>query len=177
MIRRFHRRIRKKIRQGYVRVLRSPGAPREIAGGMALGLFVSMLPALQMPVVLLLVAAIRRLAGVRLSSVAALAGVWLTNPVTGAALYGLAWMVGRPIVQLFLPHAALPADGLELSLAQLVALGPVALEILLCLLVGGAICGVPIAVAGYHLTLRAVARYQERVRLRLLRPALARAAA
>jgi len=167
-------RIRKQLRQGYVRLLKSPGAPREVAGGMAVGLFISMLPALQMPLALLVVAAIRRASGVRLSKVAAVTGVWLTNPLTGAALYGLAWMVGRPVVHLFLPGAELPTEGIELSLAQIAALGPFALDILLCLVVGGILCGVPIAVAGYHLTLRAVGRYQARVLARRARIAPAR---
>ena len=162
-------RIRKQLRQGYVRLLKSPGAPREVAGGMAVGLFISMLPALQMPLALLAVALIRRTAGIRLSKVAALTGVWLTNPLTGAALYGLAWLVGRPVVHLVVPGAELPAEGIELSLAQLGALGPFALDIVLCLVVGGVVCGVPIAIAGYHLTLRAVRRYQARVLARRAR--------
>ena len=170
------RTLRKKIRQGYVRLLRSPGAPREVAGGMAVGLFISMIPALQMPLALLAVEAIRRLTGIKLSRVAAVTGVWLTNPLTGTALYGLAWLVGKPVVHLFLPHAALPAHGFELSLAELVALGPFALQMLLCLLVGGILCGVPIAVAGYHLTLRAVERYQVRIAGRRQRVRLAVAA-
>lgn len=169
---RAYRRLRKKIRQGWVRLLRCPGAPREVAGGMALGLFVAMLPAIQMPLVLLLVALLRKL-GVRLSPVAALAGVWLTNPVTGGALYGLAWLVGRPVVRLFWPEAgALPVEQLGLSVSELLALGPFALQILLCLLIGGVLTGLPIAFTGYHVTLRAVARYRERVFRRRSRQSL-----
>lgn len=167
-------RLRKQIRQGYVRLLKCPGAPREVAGGMAVGLFISMLPGLQMPLALLAVGAIRRASGMKLSRVAALTGVWLTNPLTGAALYGLAWLVGRPIVQLFFPNTSLPLQGFELSFAELSALGPFALQMLLCLLVGGVLCGVPIAVAGYHLTLRAVRRYQSRVLERRARLAASR---
>ena len=163
------RTLRKKVRQGWVRLLRSPGAPREVAGGMAAGLFISMLPAIQMPLALLAVEAMRRLFGVKLARVAALTGVWLTNPLTGTALYGLAWLVGKPVVRLFLPSAALPAGGFELSIAELLALGPFALQMLLCLVVGGVLCGVPIAIAGYHLTLRAVERYQTRLATRRLR--------
>jgi uncharacterized protein len=163
------RTLRKKIRYGYVRLLRSPGAPREVAGGMALGLFISMLPAIQMPLALLAVEGIRRIFGLKLSRVAAVTGVWLTNPVTGTALYGLAWLVGKPVVHLFLPGAELPAEGIQLSLSELAALGPFALQIILALVVGGIICGVPIALAGYHLTLRAVERYQQRRAERRLR--------
>ncbi|WP_373046272.1 DUF2062 domain-containing protein [Vulgatibacter sp.] len=161
--------LRKKLRQGYVRLLRSPGAPRQVAGGMALGLFVSMMPVLQMPVALLLVEVLRRACGVRLSRVAALSGVWLTNPVTAAGLYGIAWFVGKPVVRLLLPSVALDMPMPGLSLAELGAAGPFALQIALCLGVGGVLVGIPIAVFGYHLTLRAVERYQARRASRRLR--------
>lgn len=156
------RRLRKRSRQAYLRVLRSPGAPREIAGGLAIGLFVALLPVIQMPIAVGAAALARRLFGIRLSMVAAAAGVWFTNPLTGAPIFGLAFLVGRPIVRLVLPDSWLSSAGTKLSLADLTSAGPFAIEAGASLVLGGVLLGLPIAYIGYKLALRVVARYQAR---------------
>src|SRR5919201_2436185 len=151
---------RKRLRQGYVRLLRSRGAPHEIAGGLAVGLFVAFLPVLQMPVAVGLAAIIGWITQRRLSGVAAAAGVWLTTPVTAGPLYGLSFFAGRPIAGLVMP--SVPSDLPPLDLAHVWSMGPVALRALLALLFGGVIVGVPVALIGYWLAHRMVARYQKR---------------
>ncbi|WP_373046274.1 DUF2062 domain-containing protein [Vulgatibacter sp.] len=169
-------RLRKKARQGYVRLLKSPGAPREIAGGVALGLFVAMLPVMgvQMPLAILLAELLRRVFRIRLSRLAAAAGVWLTNPVTAAPIYGLCWLAGRPVARLLLPSHQIASEGVTLSVSDLAAAGPFALELLCGLTIGGILFGIPVAVAGYKLTLQAVHRYQARKGERRMRLAAAR---
>ena len=171
---------RKRLRQAYVRLLRSPGAPHEIAGGLAVGLLVAFLPVLQMPVAVGLAAILGWITQRRLSRVAAAAGVWLTNPITAGPLYGLSFLVGRPIVGLVLP-SSVPADLPALDLSHLWSMGPVAMHALLALLFGGVIVGVPVALIGYWFAHRMVSRYQNRRRERRTRagvavavPALAR---
>lgn len=163
--------MKKKLRYAWVRLLKSPGAPREIAGGLALGLFVAMLPVMgaQMLVSLALAEVLRRIFKIRLSRVAAAAGVWLTNPVTAAPLYGLCWLIGRPIARLVLPAHLLAGADVQLSISDLTAAGPFLVELLVGLTIGGILTGVPIAVAGYKLTLRAAHRYQQRKALRRAR--------
>ena len=141
-------------------MLRSPGAPKEIAGGLAVGLFVAFLPGFQMPMAVGLAALIGLVSGLRLSKVAAAAGVWLTNPVTGGPLYGLAFLIGRPITR-FLTGSA-PDSLPPLDLKHLAALGPVALQSLLALLLGGIVVGIPVAIAGYRASIVLVRQYQER---------------
>lgn len=155
---------RKRLRQGYVRLLRSPGAPHEIAGGLAVGLLVAFLPVLQMPVAIGLAAIIGWVTQRRLSRVAAAAGVWLTNPITAGPLYGLSFVVGRPFVALVIPSA--PRDVPALDLAHVWSMGPVALQALLALLIGGVIVGLPVALIGYWAARRVVTRYQKRRRER-----------
>jgi hypothetical protein len=157
---------KKKLRQGRVRLLRSPGAPGEVAGGMALGLFIAVLPilGLQLPLALLIAEALRRLTHWRLSRVAAATGVWLNNPVTAAPLYGLCYVIGRPIARLLLPasqeRVGSQAGALDLSTFSFT--GPGALEVMLGLVIGGVLLGVPIAWAGHRLTHGMVMRYHTR---------------
>ena len=82
---------KKKLRRAHVRLLRGSGGPEEMAGGMALGLFMALLPimGLQLPLALVVAELLRRLTRFQLSRVAAAAGVWINNPVTAAPVYGL----------------------------------------------------------------------------------------
>ncbi len=155
------RRAKRRWRRGYVRVLRSPGAPRDVAGGMAVGLFLAMLPIIQTPVVVGVIEAARRIFKRPLSRVSALAGVFLTNPVTGAPLYGLALLVGRPFARVLLPEQWVSEPGTALSLS-LGSAGPFALELFTALLIGGALLGLPIALVGYRLTHALVKAHQAR---------------
>lgn len=165
------RRWKKKLRYAYVRLLRSPGAPREVAGGMALGAFIAFLPIMgaQMVIAVAVAEVFRRLFRLRLSRVAAAFAVWLNNPLTIAPIYGGAFVVGRPFARLLLPGSALSAPAQALHLSDLAASGPFALEAAVSLIVGGVLLGIPAAVLGYKFTLRAVLRYQDRRALRRAR--------
>jgi uncharacterized protein len=162
-------RLRKRARQAYVRLLQSPGAPREVAGGMALGLFVALLPlmGLQMPIALAIAEIARRLFGARLSRLAAAVGVWLTNPLTAAPVYGLCYLVGLPFARWLLPAGGkgvpVSADALAGFAESAAASGrPLGLQVALALTIGGVVLGVPVALAGYRVTHDLVARYQRR---------------
>lgn len=158
--------MKRKLRRARVRLLRGAGQPGEIAGGMALGLFVAMLPilGLQLPLVLLVAELMRRLAHVHLSRVAALAGVWLANPLTIAPLYGLCYVVGRPLARAVLPASVRSEDtgSAALDLATLSFSGPGALEMGLGLVIGSVVLGVPTAWLGYRITYGMVSRQQAR---------------
>ncbi len=178
------RSLKKRYRQGYVRLLRSPGAPGEVAGGMALGLFIAMMPIMgaQMPVAVVVAEILRRLFGWRLSRIAAAAGVWLTNPVTAGPIYWVAFLLGRPFARWVLPRTEHSPEAAELTVpltetgeAVVHSTTPFALELVVGLVVGGVILGIPIALAGYKVTHAIVVRYQHRraqrrSRLESLRP-------
>lgn len=147
-------------------LLRGSGAPAEIAGGMAVGLFIAMLPimGLQLPLALVIAEGVRRTTHLQLSRVAAAAGVWLNNPVTAAPVYGLCYLIGRPIAHRLLPAtpqqtAAQAASGFDLST---LFTSPDALEAMLGLVIGGVLLGVPTAWLGYRITYGMVSRHQAR---------------
>lgn len=124
-----------------IRLVRLRVEPDEIARGMALGLFVGMTPTfgVQMFLALLLAFVLRQ------NKIAALIGVWNTNPLTAPFIYGMEYEVGR--VLLGLPH---PDATLEFSLDAMRELGWL-LASPLCL--GSLVLGVPVALVGYALTL------------------------
>ncbi|WP_158501560.1 DUF2062 domain-containing protein [Vitiosangium sp. GDMCC 1.1324] len=156
---------KRKLRRVRVRLLRGSGAPAEIAGGMALGLFIALLPimGLQLPLALVIAELLRRLTHFQLSRVAAAAGVWLNNPVTAAPVYGLCYLVGRPIAHRLLPlPRQAEAGAAALDLGSLSFSGPDALELGLGLVIGGVLLGVPTAWLGYHITYGMVSRHQAR---------------
>jgi hypothetical protein len=154
---------KRKSRRARVRLLRGSGAPGEIAGGMALGLFIALLPimGLQLPLALAAAELVRRLTHFQLSRVAAAAGVWINNPVTAAPVYGLCYLIGRPIAHRLLPAppGQVPA-ATTLDLSALSFSGPDALEVGLGLVIGGVVLGVPIAWLGYRITYGMVSRHQ-----------------
>jgi uncharacterized protein (DUF2062 family) len=157
---------KRKLRRAHVGLLRGSGAPAEIAGGMALGLFIAMLPimGLQLPLALVIAEALRRLTHFQLSRVAAAAGVWLNNPVTAAPVYGLCYFIGRPIAHRLLPASSQQAGAQAATGFDLGALfsSPDALEAMLGLIIGGVLLGVPTAWLGYRITYGMVSRHQAR---------------
>lgn len=127
-----------------IRLIRLRGQPDEIARGMALGLFVGMTPTFGVQMFLALILAIL----LRQNKIAALIGVWNTNPLTAPFIYGLEYEVGR--VLLGLPH---PETTIEFTREALQQLGWL-LASPLCL--GSLVIGVPVALIGYALTLHFV---------------------
>lgn len=132
---------------------------------MGLGLFVAMLPimGLQMPVAVVIAEIIRRLTGIRMSRIAAAAGVWLTNPVTFIPIYAVCYLVGRPFASWLMPDAVMPS---LTSVKSMLAEGDVAsmaVGAVVALVIGGVVLAVPIVIVGYRLTLSVVERYQDRV--------------
>lgn len=148
------------MRRMYVGMIRAPGAPREVALGMAIGLFVALIPVAQTLIALGVVELIRRLTGIRPSRVAAALGVWLTNPITAAPLYALSLVIGRPVARLLLGGlgVAAPEIGVETTWLQ----DLVALESVIGIITGAVMLGTPIALVGYELTRRGVLAYQVR---------------
>jgi uncharacterized protein len=142
--------LRRKIRYCYLRFRRLKGNPQKIALGMALGVFIGITPTIPLHTVLAL--AFSYLFGI--SSVAAVMGVWISNPITIPPLYYGSFVIGKKILY---PH-------LNLSLPQLVDLRDLirlGWEINLALQFGGLILAFPAAVLAYFFTLWALKRYRQ----------------
>lgn len=141
-------------------MIRAPGAPEEVALGMAIGLFFSLIPVAQTLVALGVVEGVRRFTRFRPSRVASVLGVWFTNPLTAAPLYALSLLIGRPVARLFLTWVgvAAPEIGVETTWLQKL----LALESVIGIVAGAVMLGTPIALVGYELTRRGVLAYQQR---------------
>ncbi|WP_303720974.1 DUF2062 domain-containing protein [Malonomonas rubra] len=124
-----------------IRLIRLQVEPDEIARGMALGLFIGMTPTFGIQMFLALIFAFI----LKQNKIAAVIGVWITNPLTAPFIYGMEYEVGR--VLLGFPH---PDTTIEFSYHAMRELGWL-LASPLCL--GSLVLGIPVALIGYALTL------------------------
>jgi uncharacterized protein (DUF2062 family) len=149
--------LNRTIRRAYERFLKIRGSPSEIARGFALGLFVGMSPTIgfQMPIAIFLAALLKW------NKISAAAGVWITNPLTAPLIYSFTYFTGAKLLDLKISFNLL--EGLDLS--TLSTAGP---QIILALVVGGVVIGLPLAVPGYYLSYYAVHGYQTRLKHRLV---------
>ena len=132
------------IRQGklmFVRFVRLRGLPVEIAKGMALGIFIGMTPTFgfQMAIAIFFAYLLRE------NRLAAVLGVWITNPLTAPFIYAGEYELGRLL--LGMEHVGLPT---EFTWEAYTHLG---WEILLPMWVGGIIAGIVFGFLAYVMTL------------------------
>ena len=125
-----------------IRLIRLRAEPDAIARGMALGLFIGMTPTFGVQMFLALIFAFL----LRQNKIAALIGVWCTNPVTAPIIYGLEFEIGRLFLGMPRPEAPL-----AFTWEALTALG---WQLVAPFCVGSLVLGIPVALIGYALTLR-----------------------
>jgi uncharacterized protein (DUF2062 family) len=140
-----------------VRVVRAPGDPRDVALGVAIGAFFSLIPVAQMFLAVTAAGVWRRLTGRKVSYVAAAAGTWFTNPLTFGPVYALSTFLGQRVT-----HALLEAAGVTLGGWGPWAPSATVVETTLGVLVGALLLGPPLALLAYELSYRLVASYQAR---------------
>jgi uncharacterized protein (TIGR03546 family) len=143
--------LTRSLRYYWLKILRLQDDPKQLAWGMALGVFIGMTPT--MPFHTLLALSLAAFLGV--SPVAAYLGIWVMNPVTVAPIYVAAYKVGK-----FLLYnggcLGFPENYDYASLLQVLWRGGLAMQ------VGGIIIAVLPAILSYFLTLWAVQRYRQR---------------
>lgn len=149
------------LKKAYDRFVRLRGEPRELALGMALGLFLGLTPTIGFQIVL----AVFFASLFKWSKLTAVAGVWITNPLTAPVVYGMTYLTGAKI--LGLKNSFSLADGLSLDTISLMLQKTP--ELILALTVGGITLGLPLAAAGYYVTFNAVTRYREDLKKRIER--------
>ncbi len=127
-----------------VRFVRLRGLPDEIAKGVALGIFIGMTPTfgVQMFIALFFAYLLKE------NRLAAVLGVWITNPVTAPVIYAVEYEMGRII--LGLERASLPA---EFTISAYTELG---WNIMYPLWIGSIVAGIVLGALSYFLTLRLV---------------------
>lgn len=127
-----------------VRFVRLRGEPEEVAKGIALGILIGMTPTfgLQMIIAIFLAYLLKE------NRLAALVGVWITNPVTAPVIYAIEYEIGRILLKM--PRAELPG---ELSFG---AFANLSYDVLAPLWLGGTIAGILCGSLGYLVALRVV---------------------
>lgn len=158
LARKFQNRLATALQAAFARLLRIRGNPREIALGLALGLFVGMTPLMGIQTAI----AIFLAALLKWNKIAAAIGVWITNPLTAPFIYGVTYYIGARLF-VWEGHHRLP-DQFDLdALLNLLHRGP---EILLILTAGGLVVGIPLSIAAYYLTLTTIRGYRQRIKSR-----------
>lgn len=130
-----------------IRLARLRSEPDAIGRGLALGLFIGFTPTFGVQIILALLFAFL----FRQNKIATFVGVWVTNPLTAPFIYGLEYSIGRLL--LGMPPLAACHPGLHLSWS----LGA---DIVVPLLLGSVVLGVPAAIIGYALAVRLVPSLQ-----------------
>ena len=134
----------RQVKLKLVRFVRLRGLPEEIAKGVALGIFIGMTPTFgfQMAIALFFAYLLKE------NRLAAVLGVWITNPVTAPFIYAIEYEMGRILMSMERVH--LPT---ELTVKAYAELG---WDILLPMWVGGVLSGLILGALSYYLTLRAI---------------------
>ena len=149
------------VRRLYERFIRIRGAPREVALGFALGIFVGMTPTVgvQTPLAIFLAALFKW------SKLASAIGVWISNPLTVPIIYGVTYVTGAKLLNLE-PVVNMPLSPTWSTLKAMLQKAPQAFG---AMTVGGIIIGIPLAIISYYLSYIAVDKYQKDVREKLAR--------
>lgn len=134
----------RQLKLNFIKFVRLHGTPNDIAKGVALGIFLGMTPTMgfQMPLAIFFAMLLKE------NKLAAVLGVWITNPVTAPFIYTLEYESGRLLFGM--PPVQLPS---ELTIHSVMALGG---DVLYPLCVGSLIYGVICGALAYALTLRFV---------------------
>ncbi len=135
----------------YFRLLRLKGEPGEVAGGMAIGVFIGMTPTVPLHTVL----AVSLAYLLKRSKLAAAAGVWISNPLLLPLVYFLDYKVGRVITGKSVSSLAAS----HYSISQLIKLG---WEVTYLMLIGGLITGLVFAIPSYFITKQLIILYREK---------------
>ncbi len=146
------------LKRFYNRFFKIRGTPQEISLGLALGIFVGMTPFLGLHTVI----AVMLASVVKWSKIAAGIGVFITNPFTAPFIYPVTYRLGSAITGFSDPSRFLKLFGPD-GLVQLMKNSPM---ILVDLIIGGMIIGLPLAAITYFVTLQAVSRARRRIALR-----------
>ncbi|MDT8420608.1 MAG: DUF2062 domain-containing protein [Desulfuromonadales bacterium] len=127
-----------------IRLIRLRAEPNDIAKGMALGLFIGMTPTFgfQMPLALAFAMLLKE------NKIAALIGVWVTNPLTAPVIYGLEYEIGRAMMGMSRPDIYV-----FFNYESFTELGS---EIMVPLCLGSLVFGLVVSAVGYAVTLRMV---------------------
>ncbi len=139
--------IARALRYQYLKIVRLKDSPRNIAKGLALGIFLGMTPTMgfQMPIAFAFASILKE------NKVASVLGVWVTNPITAPAIYFFNYKLGA---------MALGLEATVTNKTDIASLLRMGANIAVPLWLGGFITGIFAAIISYFLTLRSVRSYR-----------------
>jgi uncharacterized protein len=128
-------------------------APRSIARGFALGIFVGMTPTMGIQMVIAgFLATV-----LKWNPVSAVLGVWITTPATAPFIYGANYFLGVHVYG-WLTGDILP---LQFKVGGIWSLLSKAPKVFLILLIGGILLGLPLAVVSYYVMYGLIIEYRK----------------
>lgn len=128
------------LRHAYKKILRIKSSPHDIALGLALGVFVGLLPIIPFQSILVLALAL----ATRSSKLTALLGTLISNPLNIPFLYFIMYKLGR----FFLPETRGRFNPEHLTIDDLLQTG---WHVFGAMSLGGVLIGIPSAIAAYFL--------------------------
>jgi uncharacterized protein (DUF2062 family) len=146
---------RRFFRYYYLRFIRLQGDPREIARGVAIGVFIGITPTIPLHTILILIIAFLLRAG---KIAGLLASCVVSNPLTFFFQYFLAWRIGTWLLPYDLSWERIQSvmaviSGHSNFKTSLDALGKLGGESIMVMLAGGVILALPFTIASYFLSL------------------------
>ena len=144
------------LKRAFHRFLAIRGTPRELALGLALGIFVGMSPFMGVhTAIAVLFAAI-----FKWSKISAAVGVQISNVATAPVVYWFTYHVGKFFYTSKVPFR-MPNEFSFNGLLEMLKQTP---EMIWILTIGGVIVGIPLAFLTYWITFKAVSRYREDIK-------------
>ncbi|MBO4710439.1 DUF2062 domain-containing protein [bacterium] len=148
------------------KLVRIKAEPHDIALGLAIGIFIGFLPIMGIQMA---VAGLACLPFKRANKAAAVAGVWITNPLTVIPIYAFIYWVGTffyPAEHVVTPGTimtkmtnVLELDGFIEQTKGFLALGA---DIFLPMCIGGAVVGLIAMIPTYFITKKSITAYRKR---------------
>jgi len=151
--------VLRSLKKAYTRFLKIRGNPRDIALGFALGLFIAMTPTMgfQMAIAVFFAALLKW------NKISAIAGVWVTNPLTAWFIYSFSYYIGSRIYGLKKLHT-IPEAVDSTVIYKFFLKAP---EVFIALIIGGIILGIPLALIGYYFSHSVIKKYQEDIHIKI----------
>ena len=149
--------LKRLVRFQYLRVIHLKSSAHSIAVGMAIGVFVGFQPITPFQIIVAVTLAFF----FRGNKIAAAIGTVVSNPINMIPFYAMLFFVGN----YFLGFEDIMFDQDNLDLSDLLEKG---WHLVLAMMFGGLILGIPAAFLSYIFTLRAVMAYRRRRTMRIL---------
>ena len=143
--------LNRRLRYLYLRFTRLRGSPQELALGMALGIFVGIMPVVPFQ----MASAVALALLFRASKITAVAGTWISNPVTIYPIYKYCYDIGSLILGFDRSTKVLGRIAGALNAGEFLDMARTILsgggQVVLAFLLGGMVLGIICAVPSYFL--------------------------